>query len=169
MPRHTDLPHGTNAGYKRGCRKECCRSAHREAMREYRAAKASAALAAAEPEVDVVKPLTPPRADLPDLEMGEGAGIIERAFLAELNLEGSIAPYKATLAAMMLFNARVLDQTRVHERYDIISGVESRTLEILGRLNAITIPGGEEGATTGDDGLSPAVKELLASFQQPDA
>jgi hypothetical protein len=139
-------------------------------MREYRDRKAREVSAAAVPETDVVEPLTPARPDLPELEQDAKAGIIERAFLAELNLEGSIAPYKATLAAMTLFNARVLDQTRIHERYDIISGVESRTLEMLGRLNAVTIPGGDgdEGATSGDQGLSEPVRTFLESLTRPD-
>lgn len=36
-PAPTPVPHGTEAGYGRGCREECCRTAHARYWREWNA------------------------------------------------------------------------------------------------------------------------------------
>jgi outer membrane biosynthesis protein TonB len=43
-PKRNPIKHGTNAGYRQGCRKKCCVAAHAEQAREYRARKQAAAV-----------------------------------------------------------------------------------------------------------------------------
>lgn len=130
------IEHGTDAGYRKGCRLACCRDAHAHAQRDYRAAKKAAALAATSETPLFEAPLTPPQTDVPD-PANMAPGRIETALMKELERLDPIVPFKDTLKELALFNTRVLDQTWNHTRFDIISGLESRTLEVLARLRSV--------------------------------
>ena len=154
------IVHGTDAGYRKGCRLDCCRNAHTKAQQVYRANKKAAALAAVSEaplfEAPLAAPLTdvPPPADLPP-------GRIETAMLAEFDGLDPIVAFKGTLKELALFNARVLDQTWTHTRFDIISGLESRTLEVLARLRSV-IP----DLPPEDDEASDAAATLLNELER---
>jgi len=154
------IVHGTDAGYRKGCRLDCCRNAHTKAQQVYRANKRAAALAAASEEPLFDAPLTPAQTDVPEPE-DLPPGPIELALQQEFVGLDPIVSFPKTLMQIALFNARVLDQTRVHTRYDIISGIESRTFEALARLRSINpVPSG--GADEDDD----AAKVLLTKLEQ---
>lgn len=55
-------------------------------------------------------------------------------------------PWKATLSALAIYNARLLDQLQHFDRLDLVSPMQLRTLEILQRLRAVS-----EGAGAGDE------------------
>lgn len=147
MPRsRSKIPHGTNAGYRKGCRLECCRTAHAQAQRDYRAAKKDPAAA---PQVVDEGPQEP-RADLPEIDeaWGKYQGPIERAVRAELKDFDAVISFKDTLGQMAIFNAKILDLTPVHQRFDVASGVQLRMLDIFRRLNETGLEG--SGASADD-------------------
>lgn len=135
MPKRSEIPHGTNAGYRRGCRKQCCRTAHADTMRDYRSRKA--AEVQPEPEATVEVPLEPARGDLPEIDAAWSSyrGPIEAKLREELAGHDAVTPFKATLGEMALFNARILDLTPIHQRFDVASGVQLRMLDIFRRLS----------------------------------
>lgn len=126
--------HGASR-YRSGCRCVVCRAANTRRVREWRARKRS-------PEPVVSAELPEPPADLPTPSARFGAGPIETALLAELEALVGEPPWRVPLEQLLLLNARLLDQVHVHGRYDIISGLQTRTLQMFDRIRALDPNGG---------------------------
>ncbi len=125
--------------YRYGCRCGVCRAANSRAVREWRERKRLAvARLPREPEQ------LPPLIDVPATDDSLPKGDIELALQHDLAALVGEPPWKGTLSAMLLTNARVLDQVSSHERYDIMSGLMSRTLEMLDRLRKVDSRGAGE-------------------------
>lgn len=139
--------HG-QAGYRRGCRCEACRSGHRDAARRYREGKRKPVV---KPE-----PLLAPLVDVPEVDTVAPAGPIESALARELEALVGEPPWKRTLSAMLLGNAKVLDQVAAHERFDVISGLQTRMLDMMDRLRKVA------------DGGASAPADLSALLGEPD-
>jgi hypothetical protein len=134
----TAITHGL-AGYRRGCHCETCRAAKRDYMRAYRARKlqelvgdeVAAATATVQGDVDpVAAPLS--------IDFTADPGPIETALRRDLRaLEGE-PPWRRTLSKIARLNARMLDQVNRHDRLDLVSPLELRTMELLNRLRAVS-------------------------------
>lgn len=125
--------------YRYGCRCGVCRAANSRAVREWRERKR---LAVARPPREPEQ--LPPLVDVPATDDSLPTGDIELALQHDLAALVGEPPWKGTLSAMLLTNARVLDQVSSHERYDIMSGLMSRTLEMLDRLRKVDSRGAGE-------------------------
>lgn len=136
--------HG-QAGYRRGCRCETCRAGHRVAAAEYRARKRKPAV-----EAEPLAPLV----DVPAPDVLAPAGPIESALAVELDELIGEPPWRGTLSAMLKANARVLDQVHVHERFDIMSGLQTRMLDMLDRLRRV-----ESGGSGVPEGWAAALSD----------
>ena len=124
--------HG-QAGYRRGCRCEACRAGHRVAAAVYRASKRKPVVVEPDPAAPLV--------DVPVPDAGVPAGPIESALAVELGSLIGEPPWKGTLSAMLRANARVLDQVERHERFDVMSGLQTRMLDMLDRLRKVSAGG----------------------------
>ncbi len=122
--------------YRYGCRCGICRAANTAKVREWRDRQRRSLPPKTERE-----PL-PALVDVPAPVPGVSQGAIELALRAELGSLIGEPPWRGTLSAMLLANARVLDQVALHERYDIMSGLQTRTLEMLDRLRRVPEGGG---------------------------
>ncbi len=136
--------HGMS-GYRNGCHCEICRAAKRDYMREWRARQRRAEVAveveAAEALADV-EPLAAP----PSIDFSAKPGAIEKALRDDLRGLVGTPPWKRTLARMARLNARMLDQVNRHDRLDLVSPLELRTMELLNRLRAVS-----SGVSIADD------------------
>ncbi|MHB1063541.1 MAG: hypothetical protein ACYC1Z_03445 [Georgenia sp.] len=126
-------------GYRRGCRCEVCRKGHRESVAAWRA---KGKQPKAETPTVPLEPLAAPPALNPDAP----AGVIELALRQDLAALVGEPPWKGTLSALAVFNARLLDQLPTLDRLDLVSPVQLRTLEVLQRLRAVS---GGAGAAEG--------------------
>lgn len=140
--------HGA-AGYRAGGRCSKCRKGHAESNARYRENKRLR-------DAGVLPP--PEIAARPEIETSSAAvdwtlpaGLVEQTVEAELGkLQGSPA-WKDTLTVLARYNARVLDQIPKLERYDLASGIQSRFLNVLDRLDRGGPAGGAaSGAVTVD-------------------
>lgn len=140
MPR--ELSHG-RSGYRRGCKCGVCRAGHAQAVAEWRARKRAEARAGvpAAPAVDA--PMPAPLASAPALDPDAPPGRLEQLLAADLNAPGE-KTWKGFLSGLALYNARMLDQLPGLDRLDLISSIETRTLEVLQRL-APPKPAGDGG------------------------
>lgn len=144
--------HGTG-GYSKGCKCAVCRAAHAAYMREWRARKA----APARPDP---APL-PPLASLPAIDPDAPPGRLELALTADLDGGATLDPGgpRVFLTALARFNARMLDQLPGLDRLDLVSPLESRTLDILARLQSKPSP---EGLTDSD------LERFMSSLNEPE-
>jgi hypothetical protein len=158
--------HGMS-GYRAGCHCEICRRAKREYMQAWRARRRAAAEAqanaGAEPLLE--QPLRDP-VDAPAsaLDMGAEPGPLERAFLADLREPDARVAFRRHLVGIARLNARVLDQIGTLDRLDLISPLQLRQLEVLGRLAILGFKG------MSDDGEDPAsvaaaAEDMLAELE----
>lgn len=122
--------HG-QSGYRRGCRCEECRAGHRADVAKWRAARRTPAPPAAE------APL-PDLTSVPVPDPSPAPGAIESAVSADLAALVGEPPWKTTLSALAVYNARLLDQLMSLDRLDLISPIQLRTLEVLNRLRAVS-------------------------------
>lgn len=161
--------HGMS-GYRLGCRCEDCRRAKREYMRDWRArrreAEIAAALADAEPlpvEDLVSVPLREPVAGTVSLDMACDPGPLERALLADLAEPDDRVAFRRHLVGIGLLNARVLDQIGTLDRLDLISPVQLRQLEILQRLAILGFAGMDK--PTPDGSVAEAAAQMLRAME----
>ena len=124
-------------GYRRGCRCPICREGHRIANADWRA-KHRAAEVADEVTAGEVLADVPAIAAPLSIDFSAAPGSIEKALRHDLrSLEGE-PPWKRTLSRMARLNARMLDQVNRHQRLDLVSPIELRTMELLNRLRAVS-------------------------------
>jgi len=156
--------HGMS-GYRAGCHCEVCRRAKREYMATWRAdkraAKLAAELAAAEPlDVDVSTPAPDPVAAASALDLECEPGPLEQAFLDDIREPDARVAFRRHLVGIGRLNARVLDQIGALDRLDLISPVQLRQLEVLGRLAILGFAGmSDDGEGSGPP---PSVAEEAA-------
>ncbi len=132
-------------GYRRGCRCPICREGHRVANAEWRARHRKAEVAGEVVAAAALADVAPIAAPL-SIDFTAKPGAIEKALREDLaDLQGE-PPWKRTLARMARLNARMLDQLNRHERLDLVSPLELRTMELLNRLRAVS-----SGASVADD------------------
>ena len=130
--------HGAS-GYRRGCKCDRCRAGHRESVAQWRASRKK-------PPVPASPGTVLPRGDAPGVDDAAPPGVIETAMRADIAKLVGEPPWKATLSALAIYNARLLDQLQHFDRLDLVSPMQLRTLEILQRLRAVS-----EGAGAGDE------------------
>lgn len=147
------------AGYRRGCKCDACRSANRDRMRKYRAAKK------ADEGLPAEVPL-PPKGDKPteapqlvllkDLPAGE----VSKALAEELPAADGAYIFQRTVSAMVKQAARILDNADKLERLDLVSTMQIRILDGLKRLEPPRNPNqlGETG---------PTVEQIIAAITGP--
>jgi hypothetical protein len=75
---------------------------------------------------------------VPTVAVTSHPGRVEAALVEDLSKLVGEPPWKATLSAIAVFNARLLDQLPELERLDLVSPVQLRTLEVLNRLRAVS-------------------------------
>ena len=150
MPRRVKT-HGTG-GYSKGCKCAVCRAAHAAYMRDWRARQAGP------PRPDPA-PLPPPMASLPAIDPDAPPGRLELALTADLDGGATLDPGgpRVFLSALVRFNARMLDQLPGLDRLDLVSPLESRTLDILARLQAKPT----EGVTDAE------LRDFMAGLNEP--
>lgn len=152
MPREiTD--HGLS-GYRRGCKCSTCRAAHAKAVREWRARKK----AEQAPKPAVERPMPEPLASAPALDPDAPAGRLEQLLALDL-AQGGDKTHRGFLSGLALYNARLLDQLPGLDRLDLISSVQSRTLDILARL----APPGKSDGGLSDDALEKFMAGLTSA------
>jgi hypothetical protein len=149
--------HGAT-GYRAGGRCSVCRKGHADANARYRENKRLR-------DAGVLPP--PAIAARPEIETSSAAvdwsaeaGQIEQIVEAELDKLETSPAWKDTLFALARYNARVLDQIPRLERYDLASGIQSRFLNVLDRLDR----GAPAGAGAGPASIDwdAAAKALAA-------
>lgn len=131
------ITHGM-PGYRRGCRCAPCRLAKSDSMRAYRARarerdRANEVAAVEHPKEEVDPSATPASIDF-TIEPGP----IQTALSENLKDLVGDPPWKQTLSGMAHLNARMLDQVNRHNRLDLVSALELRTMELLNRLRAVS-------------------------------
>ncbi|MHA7292615.1 hypothetical protein [Arthrobacter sp. HLT1-21] len=73
-------------------------------------------------------------------------GEIETALIGELESLIGEPPFKKTLVVLARYNARVLDQIPAVDRFDLVSGMESRLFNVFDRLRRVEVaPGARDG------------------------
>lgn len=156
MPREV-TDHGLS-GYRRGCKCAACRAAHAKAVKDWRARKK----ADQAPKPAVERPLPEPLSSAPALDPEAPPGRLEQLLTLDLAQQGGERTYKGFLSGLVLYNARLLDQLPRLDRLDLISSVESRTLDILARLAPPGRPG--EGGVT-DEALEKFLSGLTSASE----
>ena len=154
MPAGDVRKHGA-AGYRKGCKCSTCRAGHAEDARRYRARRK-----AGEP-ARVVEPPAP-LISVPQPAPSAAAGPVQRALEAELRRLIGEPPWKNTLSALAVLNARLIDQAPALVRLDLVSPLQFRMLDVLDRLRAISAAPGKP-RSTGDEAAA-----FLASLNDPD-
>jgi hypothetical protein len=124
--------HGAS-GYRAGGRCGVCRKGHADANAASRERKRlrdagiiPPAAAAARPEIEISSA---------PVNWDAAPGALEQIVDAELDKLAGEPAWKNTLFALARYNARVLDQIPGLERFDLASGIQSRFLNVLDRLN----------------------------------
>lgn len=104
-------------------------------MRAYRARKRERAgeVAPVEHPKGEVDPSAPA-----SIDFTIDSGPIETALSQDLKDMVGDPPWKQTLSGMAQLNARMLDQVNRHDRLDLVSALELRTMELLNRLRAVS-------------------------------
>ncbi len=125
------------AGYRRGCHCEICRAAKRDYMRTYRANKRRELVYEEVAAAVVLADVEPVAAPL-SIDFTAPAGSIETALRRDLRGLTGEPPWRRTLSRMARLNARMLDQVNRHDRLDLVSPLELRTMELLNRLRAVS-------------------------------
>lgn len=136
-----DLAKHGLSGYRKGCGCADCRAAHTAAVAAWRARRRRAREleqlqdeARAQAEADALPP-APDTTQAPTLiDPAAPAGPIEQALEKDLEQLIGDPPWKATLTALARANARIVDQVHLHQRLDVLSGVQLRLFEALDRL-----------------------------------
>lgn len=160
--------HGAS-GYRRGCKCEACREGHRVQVARWRSRKRereiAAALAGSEPLV-VERAVPEPVAAAGGLDMAAAPGPLERALLEDMEAPDAKVAFRRHLVGLARLNARVLDQVSQLDRYDLISPVQLRQLELLQRLARIGFAGLEDDAAEGGSVSVPDdASALLAELE----
>ncbi|WP_104116960.1 hypothetical protein [Arthrobacter sp. B1805] len=122
-------------GYRKGCRCAGCRKAKREDQAAYRAAKKLKESGGPAPAFEPAAPLVEPSSV--GISWDAPAGPIEQALDGELAALIGEPPFKKTLIVLARYNARVLDQIPAAERFDLVSGMESRLFNVFDRLRRV--------------------------------
>lgn len=160
--------HG-RSGYRKGCKCGVCRSAHAEYMAGWRSRRRSAeeaiANADAEPLVDV-RPLMAPAATPSTLDMSAEPGPLEQALLDDVAEPDSRVAFRRHLMGLARLNARVLDQVSDLDRLDLISPLQLRQTELLGRLAILGFAGMDE--RTSSTPTADAAEDLLRQMEHSD-
>lgn len=124
--------HGAS-GYRAGGRCTVCRKGHNDSNAAYRERKRlrdagiiPPAAAAARPEIETSSA---------EVDWDAEPGQLEQIVVAELETLTAEPPWKQTFVALARYNARVLDQIPRLQRFDLASGIQSRFLNVLDRLN----------------------------------
>lgn len=87
---------------------------------------------------------------------------MQRALEAELRRLIGEPPWKNTLSALAVLNARLIDQAPELDRLDLVSPLQIRMLDVLDRLRAISAAPGKP-RSTGDEAAA-----FLASLNDSD-
>ncbi|GEA79945.1 hypothetical protein [Cellulomonas uda] len=144
--------HGAS-GYRRGCKCEVCREGHRVQVARWRASRRerefAKALADASGTPLVETPAPEPVAAAGALDMDAAPGPLEAALIEDITEPDSRVAFRRHLVGLARLNARVLDQVSRLDRYDLISPVQLRQLEILNRIARIGFAGLDDDATAG--------------------
>lgn len=131
MPK--EIKHGST-GYRNGCRCSTCRKAHSKSNAEWRERKKLRDAGVLPPvDVDAAPPVI--ETSSAAVDWSAPAGPLETIVVSELDKLTADPPWKQTLTALAKYNARVLDQIPRIERYDLASGIQSRFMNVLDRLN----------------------------------
>lgn len=130
-------------GYRKGCRCGGCRKAKREDQAAYRARR-KLQEAGAVMGGYVLPPEVEPSSV--SISWSAPAGPIEQALNEELSALIGEPPFKKTLIVLARYNARVLDQIPHAERFDLISGMESRLFNVFDRLRKVEPVAGSGGS-----------------------
>jgi hypothetical protein len=138
--------HGA-AGYRAGGRCSKCRKGHADANARYRENKRLRDAGVLPPPAIAERP--PVETSSAPVDWSAPAGQLEQIVELELGKLSSSPAWKDTLFALARYNARVLDQIPKLERYDLASGIQSRFLNVLDRL--------DRGGPAGGAAAGPAV------------
>lgn len=130
--RHGKTPGRT--GYRKGCRCAQCRREHSDDMKAYRRNKKLQEAAQNAGEAGIID--APPSLEPSSMGVSWNApnGPIEETLVGELDKLIGEPPFKKTLVVLARYNARVLDQIPAMERFDLVSGMESRLFNCFDRL-----------------------------------
>lgn len=158
--RHGKTPGRT--GYRKGCRCAQCRREHSDDMKAYRRNKKlqEAAESAGAAGIDDAPPSLEPSSM--GVSWNAPNGVIEETLVAELDKLVGEPPFKKTLIVLARYNARVLDQIPAMERFDLVSGMESRLFNCFDRLRKVTDGAGAAGGA----GMTP--EQFLAGLAAAD-
>lgn len=151
MPR--EIKHG-RSGYRRGCKCSVCRAGNAASVAQWRARKK----AAQAPKPAMERPMPEPLASAPALDLKAPPGRLEQLMAMDLAQDGS-KTHRGFLCGLALYNARLLDQLPGLDRLDLISSVQSRTLDILARL----APPGKSDGGLSDDALEKFMAGLTSA------
>lgn len=83
------------------------------------------------------------------------AGPIELALTSELDSLLGEPPFKKTLMVLARYNARVLDQIPEVDRFDLVSGMQSRLFNVFDRLRRVEVAPGSKDSWDMSGLLSP--------------
>lgn len=139
------IRHGKKAGltgYRKGCRCDACGKAKSDDNAAYRARKKLADSGANVPLEFLAPPPVEPSSAV--VSWSAPAGPIETALTSELEALIGEPPFKKTLLVLAKYNARVLDQIPQMERFDLVSGMQSRLFNVFDRLRRTETAAGAE-------------------------
>jgi hypothetical protein len=148
--KHGDTP--GRGGYRKGCKCEQCRRGQREYQRKYRARRSAREAVGEMPEV-----IAPPEFEESSAKINWNApaGPIELALADELDSLVGEPPFKKTLMVLAKYNARVLDQIPEVDRFDLVSGMQSRLFNVFDRLRRVEVAPGAKDSWDMSGLLSP--------------